>query len=82
MAELAGFFRDVLWQTAGLAPPGPDPDDRPAVAALAARIDPEDVFLLADRCLEADYHIARKAYMPLILDALTHDLGQLVNPRA
>jgi DNA polymerase III subunit delta' len=82
MAEMAGFFRDVLWQTAGLEPPGPDPDDRPAVSTLAARIDPEDVFLLADRCLEADYHIARKAYMPLILDALTHDLGQLANPRA
>ena len=49
---------------------------------LAHRIDPEDVFLLADRCLEADYHIARKAYMPLILDALTHDLGKLANPRA
>ena len=82
MGELARFFRGVLWQTAGLEPPNPDPDDRRAVAALAQRLGPEDVFVLADRCLEADYHIQRKAYMPLILDSLTHDLGKLVNPGA
>ena len=79
--ELARLFRGVLWQTAGLAPPCPDPADRVAVETLAARIPAEDVFVLADRCLEADYHIARKAYMPLILDALMHDLGRLANPR-
>ncbi len=55
--------------------------DRRAVAALAERLDPEAVLVLADRCLEADYHIRRKAYMPPILDALAHDLGQLVNRR-
>jgi DNA polymerase III subunit delta' len=81
MGELARFFRGILWQTAGLDPPTPDPDDRRAVAALAERLDPEDVFVLTDRCLEADYHIQRKAYMPLILESLMHDLGTLINPR-
>jgi DNA polymerase-3 subunit delta' len=77
--ELARFFRGVLWQTAGLTPPGPDPDDRRAAADLAARLEPDDVFLLADRCLEADYHLQRQGYMPLILDALTRDLGRMIN---
>ena len=36
---------------------------------------------LADRCLEADYHVRRKLYMPLILDDLAHDLGKMVAPR-
>jgi len=82
MGELARLFRGVLWQTAGLDPPSPDPDDRIAIAGLAERLDPEDALVLTDRCLEADYHIQRKAYVPLIVAALAHDLGRLVNPRA
>jgi DNA polymerase III subunit delta' len=82
MGELARFFRSVLWQASGLEPPSPDPADRRAAASLAQRLDPEAVFLLADRCLEADYHVRRKAYMPLILDALLHDLGKLINAPA
>jgi DNA polymerase-3 subunit delta' len=82
VGELARLFRGVLWQTAGLEPPCPDPSDARAVAALAARLDPEAVLVAADRCLEADYHIHRKVYVPMILDSLLHDLGALVNPRA
>ncbi len=82
IGELARFFRGLLWQTAGIAPPAPDPADRRAIAALADRVDPEDVFVLADRCLEADYHVGRKVYMPLILDALMHDLATLLNAPA
>jgi DNA polymerase-3 subunit delta' len=81
MGELARFYRGILWQTAGLTPPCPDPADRRAVAALAERLDPEAVFVLADRCLEADYQIHRKAYLPLILNTLTHDLARLADPR-
>jgi DNA polymerase-3 subunit delta' len=77
--ELARFFRGLLWQTAGLLPPSPDPDDRRAAADLAERLEPEDVFMLADRCLDADYHLRRQANMILILDALLHDLGKLIN---
>ena len=32
IGEMARFFRGVLWQTAGLAPPCPDPVDRSARA--------------------------------------------------
>ncbi len=76
IGELARFFRGVLWQTAGLAPPCPDAADRRAVAALADRLEPEDVFVLADRCLEADYHVHRRLYMPLILELAHARPGQ------
>ncbi len=79
VGEMARFFRGLLWQTAGIVPPSTDPADRQAIADLAPRLDPDDVFLLAERCLDADYHIQRKAYLPLIFDALTRDLGKLIN---
>ena len=79
LGELARFFRGVLWSTAGLTAPSPDPGDRQAAATLAARLEPDDVFLLAERCLDADQQIQRNAYLPLILESLTHDLGAVVN---
>jgi len=80
--ELARMFRGVLWQTAGLEAPCPDPADRRAAHLLAERLEPEDVFVLADRCLEATYHLERNLYLPLVLESLFHDLGKLINPRA
>jgi DNA polymerase-3 subunit delta' len=82
IGELARLFRGVLWQTAGLEAPCPDPGDRQAAHALAARLEPEDVFVLADRCLQADYHLERNVYLPLVLESLFHDLAKLANPRA
>ncbi len=79
IGELARFFRGVLWQTAGLAPPCPDAADRSAAIALAQRLEPEDVFVLADRCVLADYHVQRRLYMPLILESLMHDLAKQIN---
>ncbi len=35
VGELSRFFRGVLWQTAGLEPPCPDPDDRRAAESVA-----------------------------------------------
>jgi DNA polymerase-3 subunit delta' len=81
IGEMARFFRGILWQTAGLAPPCPDPDDRRAVETLSQRLEPEDVLVAADRCIEADYYLARRVYLPLILSSLLHDLGKVVNPR-
>ncbi len=78
--ELARFFRATLWQTAGLEPPSPDPQDRIAIDRIAQRLDPEDVLILADRCLQADYHVHRKIYMKIIVDALVTDLTQILNP--
>jgi DNA polymerase-3 subunit delta' len=80
IGELARFFRGVLWQTAGLEPPSADPADLDAVRTLAPLLEPEDVFLLADRCLTADYHVGRKANLGLLLDSLTHDLAAIIQP--
>ncbi|MFO0954607.1 MAG: DNA polymerase III subunit delta' [Isosphaeraceae bacterium] len=77
--ELSRFFRGLLWQTAGLEPPSPDPDDRRAILTLAERLEPEDVFVLADRCLAAEYQLRRQAYLPLVLDSLVHDLAAVIN---
>jgi DNA polymerase III subunit delta' len=82
IGELARFFRGVLWQTAGREPPCPDAADRHAVDSLASRLEPEDVLVLADRCLEAGYHIRRRLAMNLVLESLAHDLGKLLNVRA
>jgi DNA polymerase III subunit delta' len=81
IGELARFFRSVLWQTAGLAPPCPDPADRRAAEILGHRLEPEDVLVAADRCIEADYYLARRVYLPMILSSLLHDLGKVINPR-
>jgi DNA polymerase III subunit delta' len=81
IGEMARFFRGILWQTAGLAPPCPDPADRRAVETLSQRLEPEDVLVAADRCVEADYYLARRVYLPLVLSSLLHDLGKVVNPR-
>ena len=79
--ELARLFRAVLWQTAGVEPPASDPRDRQAIHNLAQRLEPEDVFILADRCITADYQVNRMLYLPSVLDALTHDLGKRINAR-
>ena len=81
IGELARFFRGILWQTAGALPPCPDVDDRRAVHTLAHRLEPEDVLIAADRCIEADYFLSRRVYLPLVLNSLMHDLGKVVNPR-
>ena len=78
--ELARLFRGAVRASAGLEPDSPDTDDRRAMAEVAARIDPETAIQLAERCLEADRQIGRNAYIPLILDALAHDLGRAIPP--
>jgi DNA polymerase-3 subunit delta' len=81
VGELARLFRATMWQTAGVEPPWPDPADRSAIAELARGLDPEDVLVLADRCLEADYHIQRRVYLGFVIEALTCDMGRLINAR-
>lgn len=75
IGELARFLRGVLWQTAGVESPSPDPADRSAIASFANRLEPEDVFLMADLCLEADDQVRRNANRTLVFESLSHDLG-------
>ncbi len=79
--ELLRLFRATFRVGAGLEAVSPDPDDAKAAGSLAERLDLEVVLALADRCIEAEYHVRRNLYMPAILDSLMHDLGQGINPR-
>ncbi len=82
VGELLRLVRLAMHRAVGIDPEGADPLDRKAAATLAGRLDPDALLALADRCLDADYHVRRKLYMPLILDGLAHDIGQHVNPTA
>jgi DNA polymerase-3 subunit delta' len=79
VGELAWLFRGTLWQTAGVEPPAGDSHDRRAIASLGARLEPEDFFILADRCLTADYHISRNVNLAAVFDSLMYDLGRVIN---
>jgi DNA polymerase-3 subunit delta' len=79
--ELVRLFRATFRIGAGLELLASDPDDRQAAGSLASRLDPEAALSLAERCLEADYHVRRNLYMALVLDDLAHDLGKLINRR-
>jgi DNA polymerase-3 subunit delta' len=79
--ELVRLFRATFRLGAGHELLAPDPDDRRAAATLAGWLEPEAALALAERCLEAEYHVRRNLYMPLILDDLVYDLGKLVNRR-
>jgi DNA polymerase-3 subunit delta' len=79
IGELVGLFRGVLWQTAGLAPPSPDPDDRDAARSLAETCEPEDVFLLAERCVDAEAQIKRMTNLTLVFESLAHDLDHILS---
>ena len=79
LGELARLFRAVLWQTAGMEPESPDARDRKAIANLAARLEPEDVFTLAERCLDASAQVGRNASRTLIFESAALDLGRVLN---
>lgn len=79
VGELARFFRGALETGLGLDPACPDPDDAPALNALAQQLAPEELILLIDRCLLAEYQIERRLYLPLIVESFVHDLGGVLN---
>jgi DNA polymerase-3 subunit delta' len=80
IGELARFLRVALWQVDHVAPPGIDPAELTQARNLAARVGPRGLERAIARCVEADYHVHRKAYMPLVLEAFLHDLGAALNP--
>jgi DNA polymerase-3 subunit delta' len=81
VGEVARFLRGVLGLSAGYSHACPDPDDERAIHSLAGRLEPEAVIRAAERCIEADYHLRRRLYLPLIISSLMHDVGQTINRR-
>lgn len=81
IGELARLFRGVLWQTAGVEPATADPVDAESIRNLAERLEPEDVFSLADRCFIAIAQVERNAGRTLVYESLCHDLANIINQK-
>jgi DNA polymerase-3 subunit delta' len=73
---LIDFLDDALAVSQGATPRHTEPADRAALEALAARLGPERLLDVLERCLEADAQVERRVQLVLVLEALTDALGQ------
>ena len=55
------------------------PQSSVAAQILAHRLEPEDVLIAADRCIEADYYLSLRVYSPMMLSSLVHSLRKVLN---
>lgn len=71
---LIEFLHDAL-RVSVSAPPRPaEEPDRKLIAQLAARVDPDRLLELLERCLEGDVQIDRRAQLVLVVEALIDEL--------
>ena len=75
---LVDFLDDALTVGLGGAPRRTEPEDQPALEALAGRVGPEALLAALERCLEADGQIDHRPWvpLPLILEGLLDALAQ------
>lgn len=74
LEDLSRFFRDVLWNGAGLESPSGDSRWAKSVQSLAQFCEPEDIFVMADRSMLAINQIQSNGNMGLILSAWAADV--------
>jgi len=67
---LVEFVNDALQLCLGRPPRDAEEEEQRALSALAARLGPDRLLEIADRCLEADVQIDRRAQLVLILEGL------------
>lgn len=77
---LASFLQDAVRVRLGVTPVLQEPGDREALAALAARLDTEQLLELSERCLDADRHVERRVQLVLALEALMDAIAQKLLP--
>ena len=82
IGELARLFRGVLWQTAGLEAPCPDPADRLAAQALAGQARARRRLRACRPLSGSRLSSCANLYIPVVLESLFHDLAKVINPRA
>jgi DNA polymerase-3 subunit delta' len=70
------FLDDALTVSMNGVPRRTEAEDRPALDALARRVDPERLLEALGRCLEADRQIDRRVQLVLILEGLLDAMGQ------
>jgi DNA polymerase-3 subunit delta' len=73
---LIDFLGDAVALSLGGEPRRTEPQDRPALEALAGRLGTDRLLALQERCLESDAQIDRRVQLALILEALLDALGQ------
>jgi hypothetical protein len=70
------FLQDALAVSLGGQARRTGPEDEPALKALAAKVGPERLLELAERCLAADEQVERRVQLVLVLEALLDALAQ------
>ncbi len=70
------FFADALALAARGVPHRNEPEDLPALEAVVARLGPDGLLAVLERCLEADAQVDRRVQLVLVLEALMDALGQ------
>lgn len=75
------FLHAALRVQLGAAPGDVEPDDLPALRAVAERFGAESLLEMLERCHEAALHIDRRVQLVLVLEALMDALGQHARPQ-
>jgi DNA polymerase-3 subunit delta' len=73
---LVEFLDDALVVGQGGQPRRTTSDDAAALEKIAARLNPDLIIDLLERCLQADGHIERRVQLSLALESLLDALGQ------
>ena len=73
---LLDFLEDGLSLSIGGPARRTDAEDRPVLEKIVARIGPEQLIAVLERCLEGDTHIDRRVQLELLVEALFEALGQ------
>lgn len=74
---LVEAVQQALRLALGAGVPGLDPADEARLRAFAARLGPDRLLELIDRCVEADYHVDRKVQLILVVESV---LDQFTKP--
>jgi DNA polymerase-3 subunit delta' len=77
---LIAALDDALRANLGGTPRLTDPEEMEILGALGARLTPEQLLQLIERCLEADEHLGRYVQVVLVLEALLDAAGQIIRP--
>jgi DNA polymerase-3 subunit delta' len=73
---LIDFLEDALALSVAAPARRSDAADRPALEKLVARLSPEQLLAVLERCLDGDAQIDRRVQLLLIVEALLDALGQ------
>jgi DNA polymerase-3 subunit delta' len=75
---LIAFFKDALAVRLGGPPKLAEPEELQRLQGLTARLSPEQLVAVLERCLDADQQIDRYVQLVLIVEALMDALGPLL----